>query len=1127
MRLFNDKIIFSAGDLIGFLGCKYATILDYKAAMGEQVRPTVEEDMQVIIDAGLKHEEDYLQKLKDEGKEVYELPLDSNFIGRCGLTKEAMVGGKEVIYQAEFYSDSWHGIADFLVKVDKPSELGSYSYIPYDTKLKKTPTAEHFIQLGVYAGLVAKVQGLLPSEVLVVLGDGTQANCSPQRVIYYLNEAKSRLEKFVKALPEDMEPEPCGFCSSCSWSDVCGKIWEEKDHLSLVANIRRSQIKKLEAAGIDTLEKLAVADEERKIAKLSAAAFQKIRKQAALQFEKRRTNKSRVELLEVEEGRGFNRLPEANEGDLFFDMEGDPLYPDGLEYLFGVYYRCGGAGFKAFWGHDRAGERRAFEELMEFFAGHLAKYPDAHIYHYNHYEETALKRLSSGFGAKEEELDDLLRGGRFVDLYKVVREGLMTTESGYSIKDLEAFYMEAREGDVQSATQSIVFYERWRATGDEALLQQIEEYNYDDCVSTALCLDWLLGLRPEGAEWFKVAPVEVKPEVLEQRAQEAKWQEALRGLAPVEGHATGELVSYLCDFHRRAKKPIWWKIFSLQGAADEELEDELDCLAGLRMEGEQEVEKRSFVASYRYRPQETRLGEGDRPFIASTGEPAGLIEYLDRDRGEIVLKRGMARGDLPVSLSLLPPMPIDDRKLREAIKHCAMSYLIEAEIFGEGHETNIKVDLSELDGRYGAIKEFLLRRPTRLEEPGLLEACGQGALEASQLLKVVLAMQETVMFIQGPPGCGKTYNGGRVIVGLLAAGKKVAVSSNSHKAIINLLKGVEKAAEEAGISFSGVKKSNFNREDTLIGGKFIRDIESLAELTKEDALIAGTAWLMAEPSLLGHCDYLFVDEAGQVALANLVAMSGIASNIVLLGDQMQLGQPIQGVHPGDSGTSALEYLLQDKPVVAADYGVFLDTTWRLHPNISDFISEAVYDGRLKAHEANGAQQLLLQPDHHKALKPCGIKFWAVEHLDCAQKCEAEGAEILAIYTDLLRHGYRNRQGLEQALTPEDIVVISPYNAQVNYLKTILPEDIRIGTVDKFQGQEAQVVLISMTTSSQEDLPRNIEFLFSSNRLNVAVSRAKCLAIVLASPLLLEVSCSTLEQLSLVNTLCHLKAWAEK
>jgi uncharacterized protein len=422
----------------------------------------------------------------------------------------------------------------------------------------------------------------------------------------------------------------------------------------------------------------------------------------------------------------------------------------------------------------------------------------------------------------------------------------------------------------------------------------------------------------------------------------------------------------------------------------------------------------------------------------------------------------------------------------------------------------------------------LLRRAA----PSILgQATGQPLIAPGEDLlagtrRVVASLSNSCLFIQGPPGAGKTYTGSHVIVDLLKAGKTVAVTSNSHKAINNLLAAVEKVAEADRFTFAGVKKSS--GPESCFNGKYVVDNLNTQDIVKKIAqfsLVAGTAWLFSSPRLEQKFDYLFVDEAGQVSLANLLAMSTCARNIVLLGDQMQLGQPIQGVHPGESGQSTLEYLLQGEATIAPQSGVFLNDTWRMHPDVCQFISDAVYDGRLQAEAKNANQTLVLAADSNPALKPTGIKFLAVEHDGCSQRSELEAELIQEIFKNLLGQRYRDRDGAEHTMGLANILVVAPYNQQVNLLKRMLPEGARVGTVDKFQGQEAEVVLVSMTTSSGEYLPRDIEFLYSKNRLNVAVSRARCLAVVVANPKLLDVDCKTPAQMALVNTLCWIKDYS--
>jgi uncharacterized protein len=360
-------------------------------------------------------------------------------------------------------------------------------------------------------------------------------------------------------------------------------------------------------------------------------------------------------------------------------------------------------------------------------------------------------------------------------------------------------------------------------------------------------------------------------------------------------------------------------------------------------------------------------------------------------------------------------------------------------------------------------------------------------------------------------------------VELLRRGCRIGVSSNSHKAINNLLTEIEKVAIQAGLKFRGVKKSTAN-DDSTFNGTFIHDVFNNKDVHSGNwQLVAGTAWLFS--TIDQELDFLFVDEAGQVALANLIAMGTSARNIVLIGDQMQLSQPIQGVHPGRSGESSLDYLLNGVATIPPERGIFLDTTWRMHRDICKFISDAVYDSRLRPYESNNKQRLILGRDAHSVLRPTGIRFVPVEHEACTQCSEAEADLIREIYGNLLSQEYQDKNGRKYKMTAQNILVVAPYNMQVNLLKRKLPANARVGTVDKFQGQQAEVVIVSMTTSDGDCLPHRIEFLYSKNRLNVALSRAKCLAVLIANPALMAIRCNTVEQMALVNTLCWVKEYS--
>lgn len=1119
MKKLNGLLLFSASDLNGFLGCKHSTFLDLMDMKERLPRAQDSAQDKLIQERGIEHEKEYLESLKRSGLSVVEVPDKVNLTDRVRMTAEMMSDGPDIIFQAASRDGQWHGYADFLRKVDRPSKLGSFSYEAVDIKLTKNPKPKFAIQLCLYSEFIEKMQGTRPQGMSLVLGDLSQVDLRFDDFAYYFAIIKRQFEKYVAAPPFSSKPLPCGFCEVCKWRDYCGDQWIQNDHLSQIANIRRADVLKFEKAGIPTLAALAKADDNTSIFGMTSTTVEKLRAQAQLQFHKRETGEDKVEILDPGPGRGFTRIPMPAEGDLFFDMEGDPLYPDGLEYLFGFYFIENGKPiFKPSWAHDHKNEKLTLQKVIDFIVAHLKAHPDAHIYHYNHYEETALKRLASRYATRESELDGLLRSRKLVDLFKVVREAIRISEPKYSIKNLEVFYMEKREAEVATAGDSIVVYEEWRQNPDDhQLLQNISDYNEDDCRSTLLLRDWLLTLRSADMSWFNLDTQPVSEERL-QAQQEAEENRISYLQNLTSGHEGQEfefreLVAQLLEFHRREAKPQWWAMFDRQERTHDELVEDADCLGGLKADPSHPPykEKRSFVYTYQFPAQVTKLKKGS-PFLrADNLESAGTIVDLNMEDRTIKIKKGPKGGPLPDALSITPPGPIDNRVLKGALYRFA-----DAIIAGSG--------------KYQALTSFL-----RKEKPVVtghkadtpIISAEDNSLQA--IAKAVGKLQDSFLFIQGPPGAGKTFTSSHVILELLRRGKRIGISSNSHKAINNLLDGIEKAAQkvEVPFTFKGQKKCSTSNPDSVYNGEIIKSVSDSDGMDPNSDVIAGTAWLFAREEYDETLDYLFIDEAGQVSLANLVAMGLSAKNIVLVGDQMQLGQPIQGTHPGSSGMSILDYLLEGKSTIPADRGIFLGTTWRMHENVCQFISDAVYEGRLRPEKGTQNQTLILADSAHTELKPNGIRFIEAKHEGCSQKSEAEGRIIQDLVASLLQQQYKDRAGQQHAMSPENILVVTPYNVQVNYLTSILPEEVKVGTVDKFQGQEAEVVIISMVTSGAEDLPRDIEFLYSKNRLNVAISRARTLALIVASPNLLEISCHTVEQLELVNTLCWAKILSDQ
>ncbi len=1126
MQRLAGLTIYSATDLASFLECEHLAVLDRLALDDDAMRgqrSKQDDQAELFARKGDAHERAYVERLRAQGIDVIDIAADGGEVDdKAARTLAAMRAGAAVIYQATLRDGVLAGHADFLRRVDgEASALGPYRYEVADTKLARSPKAKFIVQLAFYSHLLAVAQGAEPRLMHVVLGDFAERS---YRCADYARYFRSLLQRFLdhvgafdRGSAPATYPLPCAHCDLCGWREHCEAQRIADDHLCQVADIRRAQWIKLHDVGIHTMAALAGLSASAAVPRLQADTLAKLRGQAALQHRAKVSGKRCHELLppDADAKRGFHRLPAPDAGDLYFDMEGDPLEEGGLEYLFGVSDRLdGGDPFRAFWAHDRAAERRAFEAFVDLVVARRRARPGAHVYHYASYEQSALKRLATLHGTREAELDAMLRQGVLVDLYKVVKESLRTSEPNYSIKSVERFYRRAREGEVQTAGASIVVYERWRETGDAALLRDIEAYNRDDVESTAGLHDWLLGLRPRELPWFtphadgdesdgKKTTRSQRTARIEQRLTD--YRQRLVDALPADPaawtaeHRMRELAWQLLDFHRRADKPHWWAHFDRMEADERELLEDPECLAGLQADPERPPTREDMSVRYHYTvpEQESKLADGDKVVRTDTG--VGLNELrFDADTRRASVKIGAARPAPPSRLSLGPGGPPGTDALVEALYRFADSVLAGS-------------------GRYAALEGLLRREPPRLQgrTPGE-PIVAPGVEIVAGGIAAARALDRAVLYLQGPPGAGKTHTGARVIVDALARGLRVGVMSHSHKAINHLLDGVMKGARERGVPVDGCRKIS---NDSQHFEGFVNCNDNETVWRSDHALVAGTVWLFADPAADQRLDLLFVDEAGQVSLANLVAAGTAARNIVLLGDQMQLAQPVQGAHPGRSGDSALEWLLDGAATIQAERGIFLATTWRLHPDVCRFISEAVYDGRLQPEAHNARRTLVLSPDAHPLLRASGIVHAALRHEGCSQSSKEEAALVRELYDSALAQRYTDRDGIEHPMTAHNVLVVAPYNAQVNLLKRTLPDGARVGTVDKFQGQEAELVIVSMTTSSEHDLPRHLGFLYSKNRINVAISRAKCLAIVIANPALMAIKCQTPEQMALVNTLC--------
>ncbi len=1075
MHLKDGRLSFSPSDVTSFLACEHLVTLELAVARGELAKPAAVDGQAALVKRkGLEHERAYRDRLVAEGRDVREIEVDwSDFAAAGAATEAAMRSGAEVIYQAALGADGWRGLADFLVRVETPSALGPWSYEALDTKLARSAKPAYVLQLCFYSEQVERIQGVPPASIHVLLGSGETERYRPEEFGAYYRRVRSRLTDFVAVEPET-EAFPCEHCDLCDFKSLCDEYWDAVDHLSRVANVQRRQIARLEAAGITTLAALARAAPP--VAGIPAQTFAKLHAQAALQLPRRNGGPPAFELLPPQAETGFALLPEPSSGDLFFDIEGNPFWDTsgGLEYLWGM--TDADREFTPLWASDHESERRAFEAFIDLVCARLAKHPELHVYHYASYEITALKRLMGRYGTREAELDDLLRRGVFVDLYAVVRNGLRVSEPSYGLKALEVFLEKfERRAEIQDGGSSIVEYENWMETRDGAILKRIEAYNAEDCLATLLLRDWLLERKAEAVAKFGPIPEpeakEPKP-ITPEKEQRAELRQALLD-------AGEELAAQLLDYHDRERKPVWWAFFDRVELAPDELVEDADSIGGLVPTGESEPVKRSVVHVFTFPPQEHKLRLGDSPFDPAQRHGAGEIVALDREARVLSLRRGPSLDDVPLPEALIPGRPYDTDWQEDALARLGRSLLAG-------------------DRRYPALESVLRREP--FDRP--VQTTDLGEME-----DLVLSLDGGHLVIQGPPGSGKTWTSGRLVARLLHEGKSVGIASTSHKAIHKLLDEVAAAAAERGVAFDGRKKASGGNPESEYDGDVVRNVFRAEEAAGAD-LAAGTAWLFAHAGLDATLDYLFVDEAGQVSLADALAMGTAARNLVLVGDPLQLAQVLQGSHPEGSEASVLTHLLGGHATIPEDRGLFLERTFRLHPDVCGYSSEEFYEGRLRPDPVCGTRTTPLGT---------GLRFLPVEHAGRRQDSPEEAAAIEAELARLRAAG----------VAGTDTMVVAPYNAQVNLLRERLPADVRVGTVDKFQGQEAPVVFYSMASSSGEDIPRGLEFLLSRNRLNVAISRAQCLAYLVASPRLLEVNCRTIEQMRLANALCRFVEVAEE
>jgi predicted RecB family nuclease len=1126
---------FAATDLALHVGCGHRTWLDRARAAGEPVGPaTFDPVAEILAERGRVHEAAYRDFLIAAGRDV----VDAG--GSPEATQALIAAGADVIAQAHLtevgVAGRWHGFADFLVRVDaagEPAAAGRAIYEIHEAKLATETRAGAVLQLCVYADLLTAIQGAPPPRLRIVApAPASDAAAGAARGEFAFDDL--RFEEFAaiyRALRRDFEasvdaaappspmPEPCAACETCVWWQACDATWRAADHLALLAGGGRAHRRELAGRDIRTLTRLA--REPRPVrwttTRATAATYDALVHQAALQVAGRAAAMPPVEVLPVEAGRGLTRLPAPSEGDVFLDLEGDPFIGrGGQEFVFGWVARHEGAWrYRAVWADDAVGERAAYQALLATLEEALERDPAMHVYHFAPYEPAALRRLRGATGEGEALVDRLLREQRFVDLMAVTRQALRVGVESYGLKPLEAVtgYQRALPLDAAGAAMRRVRVMLQR--GDAAAVTPawraaVLQYNEDDCRSARALRDYLEAQRaalvaggvdvprPEPPE-----PPEPKEETTERRAQIAAAAAALRDRAAATSAEEGAALALLADllgWYQREQSVGYADFYRRAALDDDERFDEPKAVSGL--EYMQTVQtKRAEYLRYRYPAQELTVEVGETLYVDGVTK-YGAVKAIDREGGTIDVSR--AKG---------------------ITSHA--SSLVAKKLIGAGAKEEALVQLGERLAETGLPpattaslpRDLLMRARPRGLGDGALARSGERASDAA--VRLASALAGAVLPIQGPPGTGKSTTAAAMIVALVRAGRRVGITATSHAVIANLAgKVVAAARTSSGAARVLLKTSG---EDVPAGVEVTLSPKDCEERCQDFDVIGGTAWQWARPGMRGAVDVLFIDEAGQMSLTDALAVSDAARSLVLIGDPQQLEQPIQASHPDGCPVSVLEHLTGGASTIAPDRGLMLDVTYRLHPRLCTFTSEQYYAGRLAPALATAAQALQIASLPELTT---GAFWLPVEHDGNQSRSPEEAAAIAALLEAVFAAAptWTDARGVTATLTPADVGIIAPFNAHVAEVRDRLRArglaDVRVSTVDKFQGQEVPLAIYTMATSHPDDAPRGLEFLYSGHRLNVATSRARCAAILVASPRLLRPECRTPAHLRLASGLCR-------
>jgi uncharacterized protein len=1098
--------------ITAWLECSHFLSLRNRADAGQLVAETrpLGSLADLLIEKGATHERDCLADLENQGRSVFQVPgrnPDETFSAWVVRIGNPLDRGFDVVYQMPFVHQGIRGIADFLIRVDEPEE-GFCHYEPIDAKLTRTEGKPgHVLQLCFYADALEALTGRVPRQMHLWLGSGEQESLLVDQYRPYWRRLRRQLTILLNQDDiVDTRPLPCDHCGYCEFQDRCERQWRTEDSLVYVANLRPNDRDALESVGVRTIVELS--NRRSPVTNVHDENLTRLSRQASLQIRSRDDPDAPpvFELVDAGDdpiyGHGFSLLPEPDEGDVFFDFEGHPFWTPqhDLFFLAGLYYRDQGGhwSYDARWAHDLSQQGDMIKSLVEYLAKRRERFPSMHVYHYNHTERSSLERLTSGTET-EGLFTSLVDTGLFVDLFVVARNAVRVGTESYGLKYLERLAGFVRRGGIEQGAGAVVEYEQYMATKDEGLLDDIARYNEDDVAATLALRDWLVDHRSSSIPW--------RDAVLEVEEFGLDTDELVEGLQQFGEHSPEHLLGDLLNYWRRERSANTTPKFAQAATEFGSLYDDRDYIANLRFVGFEEtanakgVVTKNALFSWPAQIVDAKFTRQSSVLFTGVGveQGYGYLPEVDLAKRTLAMRwreRYDEQGGMPSVMTL-------DDYVSPREKPAVLFHLAEQLLSPSDDDPPSRVSLALL-GR---------------DHPRFEEGSGpEGGLFSDDMVSTlswVGHLDGSYVAVQGPPGTGKTYSGSHIIYELIKAGKRVGITAMSHGAIDNLLVATYNVfAEHDDLdllkTFRGAKKPI---EGALEG---VRYSTSSGEAENDTFnLIAGTTWLFSRAGMRAFpVDVLIVDEAGQLALADAVASANAARNLILLGDPLQLSQVSQAEHPGGSGASVLEHVLGEHPTIPASEGVFIAETRRMHPDVCKFISNQIYEGRLTSHATCARQSTEFGT---------GLRWLEVRHVGRSTESDEEAQIVADQIASMIGTPWTNQHDHVAALRSEDFMVVAPYNDQVRLLRARFDrtpglEDVQVGTVDKFQGREAPVVFFTMTTSSSVDMPRGPEFLFSRNRLNVAVSRARCLAYLVCTEALLNSRARTIDEMRLIGTL---------